>query len=171
MTFLNYNLIVLQSVKKSRMTPWKASAHKVQFVWVPADLNWKLHIKKSGNQYLWLDFLKGVCWNWTKGSHFVAKTPNFKPPPKLPFACSESDALSFKRQDIGRSFFLISQIFIEQFFCAHRTQLKRWTIAWFWQPFPVISGFTFKKHATLTYCFRFKLITTKTNDCLECSAC
>ena len=44
-----------------------------------------------------------------KGPYFVTQKPNFK----QPFACFKVDALFFKRQEIQRSFFLISQIFHE----------------------------------------------------------
>ena len=51
------------------------------------------------------------------------------PAPKL-------SALFVKRQEIGRSFFLIAQFFHERFFCAHKNTVETLYLC---KPFPVIS--------------------------------
>ena len=44
----------------------------------------------------------------------------------------------FQKTGIWKIFLFNCTSFHEQFFYAHKTQLTRFTIAWFWQPFPVI---------------------------------
>ena len=101
------------------------------------------------------------CW-----LHFVAKSPNFKPPLRG-FACSKIDALSFKRQDIVRSFFLVPQFFTSDFLCSQNA-VEALYYTMILTAFPVISdGFTFKKHATFNYRFRPKLTTTEDSDSLR----
>ena len=88
------------------------------------------------------------------------------PAPKL-------SALFFKRQEIGRSFFLIAQFFHERFFCAHKNTVETLYLSVILTAF---SGhfnsacFTFEKHTTFTYRFwpRSKLITTQASDSLRC---
>ena len=47
---------------------------------------------------------------------------------------SKIDALSFKRQQIERSLFLIAELFYQRFFPSRKTPSKVCTVAWFWQP-------------------------------------